>query len=456
VTINQCGRSHIAFNPANAYFSVPKKTGMKYETIDHALFVENRKKYRNYLKPNALGIFVSNDIMPTNADGSMGFRQNSDLFYLCGIDQEDTILVVYPDVKDGSHKEILFVKETSDLIAIWEGAKLNKAEATAVSGIEHVYWHHDFEKIMKPFLLQAETIYLNSNEHTRRYIETETAQDRFNKEIRHKYPLHKYERSAPIMQKIRSIKSTQEIELIQHACDITEKGFRRLLSFIKPGVWEYEIEAELIHEFIRNRSNGFAYGPIVASGKNACVLHYVENNRQCADGDIILLDVAAEYANYASDLTRSIPVNGKYTKRQKEVYNAVLRVHRAATKLLLPGQTFKKYNQVVGDLMTEELLQLRLIKKDQVKNQDPNWPAYKKYFMHGTSHFLGLDVHDVGFFYEPMQPGMVFTVEPGIYIPEEGLGIRIENNILVTTNGQLDLMKNIPFEVDEIEQLMAK
>jgi Xaa-Pro aminopeptidase len=258
------------------------------------------------------------------------------------------------------------------------------------------------------------------------------------------------------MKKIRSIKSTQEIELIQHACDITEKGFRRLLSFIKPGVWEYEIEAELIHEFIRNRSNGFAYGPIVASGKNACVLHYVENNRQCADGDIILLDVAAEYANYASDLTRSIPVNGKYTKRQKEVYNAVLRVHRAATKLLLPGQTFKKYNQVVGDLMTEELLQLRLIKKDQVKNQDPNWPAYKKYFMHGTSHFLGLDVHDVGFFYEPMQPGMVFTVEPGIYIPEEGLGIRIENNILVTTNGQLDLMKNIPFEVDEIEQLMAK
>jgi Xaa-Pro aminopeptidase len=258
------------------------------------------------------------------------------------------------------------------------------------------------------------------------------------------------------MQKIRAVKSSQEIELIQEACDITEKGFRRVLSFIKPGVWEYEIEAEFIHEFIRNRSQGFAYGPIVASGKNACVLHYVENNRQCKDGDVILLDVAAEYANYASDLTRSIPVNGKYSKRQREVYNAVLRVHRAATKLMVPGQTFEKYNSMVGDMMTEELLALGLLKKDEVKNQNPNWPAYKKYFMHGTSHFLGLDVHDVGFFTEPMQAGMVFTVEPGIYIPEEGLGIRIENNILITMHGQLDLMKHIPIETDEIEELMSK
>lgn len=429
---------------------------MKYAAIDNNLFIENRKKFKNSLKPNSLAIFVSNDIMPTNADGSMGFRQNSDLFYLCGIDQEDTILVIFPDVKDGRHKEILFVKETSELIAIWEGAKLNKQQTTAVSGVEQVYWHHEFEKVMKAFFFQAETIYLNSNEHTRRYIDTETAQDRFNKTILAKYPLHKIERSAPIMQKIRSIKNTQEIDLIQQACDITEKGFRRLLGFIKPGVWEYEIEAELIHEFIRNRSQGWAYGPIVASGKNACVLHYVENNQQCKDGDVILLDVAAEYSNYASDLTRSIPVNGKYTKRQKDVYNAVLRVHRAATKLLVPGQMFDKYNREVGDLMTEELLQLGLLKKEDVKNQNPNWPAYKKYFMHGTSHFLGLDVHDVGFFNEPIQAGMVFTVEPGIYIPEEGLGIRIENNILVTTNGQLDLMKNIPIEADEIEDLMAK
>lgn len=429
---------------------------MKYQAIDNNLFVENRNKFKNNLKPNSLAIFVSNDIMPTNADGHMGFRQNSDLFYLSGIDQEETMLVIFPDVKDGKHKEILFVKETSELIAIWEGAKLNKLQATAVSGIDHIYWSHDFYKVMQPFFFQVEHIYLNSNEHARNSNLTETAEVRFNKIIQAKFPLHKFERSAPVMHKIRALKSTQEIDLIQQACDITEKGFRRLLSFIKPGVWEHEIEAELIHEFIRNRSQGFAYGPIVASGKNACVLHYVENNQQCKDGDVILLDVAAEYANYASDLTRCLPVNGKFSKRQKEVYNAVLRVHKAAAKMLLPGQTFDKYNKAVGDMMTEELLQLGLIKTEDVKKQNPAWPAYKKYFMHGTSHFLGLDVHDVGFFTEPMQAGMVFTVEPGIYIPEEGLGIRIENNLLVTTTGQLDLMKNIPIETDEIEALMNK
>lgn len=429
---------------------------MKYQAIDSALFIENRKKFRNHLKPNSLAVFVSNDIMPTNADGSMGFRQNADLFYLSGIDQEDTVLVLFPDVKDGRHKEVLFIRETSELIAIWEGAKLTKEQAFKASGIENIYWHHEFEKVMKSLFFQAEHIYLNSNEHTRSSIVTETAQERFNKQLMAKYPLHRYERSAPIMQRIRAVKSTQEIELIQQACNITELGFRRVLGFVKPGVWEYEIEAEFIHEFIRNRSAGFAYGPIVASGKNACVLHYVENNRECKDGDVILLDVAAEYANYASDLTRSIPVNGRFTKRQKEVYNAVLRVHRAATKLLVAGQTFEKYNKVVGELMTEELIGLGLLKKEDVKNQNPNWPAYKKYFMHGTSHFLGLDVHDVGFFHEPMQPGMIFTVEPGIYIPEEGLGIRIENNILVTMNGQSDLMKNIPIETDEIEELMNR
>lgn len=427
---------------------------MKYEAIDNSLFTENRHKFKNYLKPNSLAVFVSNDIMPTNADGSMGFRQNSDLFYLTGVNQEDTILVIFPDVKDGKHKEILFVKETSELISIWEGAKLNKEQATKVSGIEHIYWHHEFEKIMKPFFLQCENIYLNSNEHARVHIETETAQVRFNKKLMSAYPLHKYERSAPIMHRIRAIKSTKEIELIQQACDITEKGFRRLLSFVKPGVWEYEIEAELIHEFICNRSQGYAYSPIIASGFNACVLHYIDNNKQCKEGDVILLDVAAEYANYASDMTRCIPVSGKFSKRQKEVYNAVLRVKDNATKLLLPGQTFEKYNKAVGDLMTEELLQLGLITSDEVKKQNANWPAYKKYFMHGTSHFLGLDVHDVGFFTEPIQAGMVFTVEPGIYIREENLGIRLENNVLVTTNSQIDLMKNIPIAADEIEELM--
>lgn len=428
---------------------------MKYEAIESSLFIENRKKFRSHLKPNSLAVFVSNDIMPTNADGSMGFRQNADLFYLCGVDQEDTILVIFPDVKDGKHKEILFIKETSELIAIWEGAKLTKDQATRVSGIEHVYWHHEFDKVMKAFFFQAENIYLNSNEHTRRYIDTETAQDRFNRMIMSRYPLHHFERSAPIMQRIRSIKSTREIELIQEACNITERGFRRVLGFVKPGVWEYEIEAEFIHEFVRSRSSGFAYSPIVASGKNACVLHYVDNNRQCKDGDLLLLDVAAEYANYASDLTRTIPVNGRYTKRQKDVYKSVLKVHREAVKMLKPGQTFEKYNKAVGELMTEELIKLNLLKREDVKKENPNNPAYKKYFMHGTSHFLGLDVHDVGFFHEPMQAGMVFTVEPGIYIPEEGLGIRIENNILITTKGQQDLMKNIPIEIEEIEELMA-
>jgi Xaa-Pro aminopeptidase len=429
---------------------------MKYSAIKKDLFIDNRKNFIKHLKPNSLALFVSNDILPTNGDGALGFVQNSDLFYLTGVDQEDTILMIFPDVKDGKHKEVLFIKETSELIAIWEGAKLTKAQATAVSGIEHVYWHHEFEKTFKTFAFQAENFYLNSNEHTRRYIDMETAEMRFNNKLRSQYPLHHIERSAPIMHRIRSIKHPIEIELMQQACDITEKGFRRLLSFTKPGVMEYEIEAELIHEFVRNRSRGFAYGPIIASGANACVLHYVENNKPCKDGDVILLDVAAEYANYASDMTRAIPVNGKFTKRQREVYNAVLRVMKSATSMLKVGNTFEKYNKAVGDLMTEELLQLGLIKSDDVKNQNPAWPAYKKYFMHGTSHFIGLDVHDVGFFAEPMQAGMAFTVEPGIYIPEENLGIRLENNIIITPTGNDDLMKNIPLEADEIEALMNK
>ena len=427
---------------------------MKYSPINKSLFIENRRKYKQLLKPGSLGLFVSNDILPTNADGAMGFRQNSDLFYLTGVDQEDTILMIFPDVKDGKHKEVLFIKETSALIAIWEGAKLTKEEATKTSGVEHIYWHHEFEKVFQAFVFQAENIYLNSNEHSRRYINTETAEMRFNKWMQQKHPLHKFERSAPIMHKIRSIKSAVEIELIQQACDITEKGFRRLLKFVKPGVWEHEIEAELIHEFIRNRSQGFAYGPIIASGASACVLHYVENNKQCKAGDVLLLDTAAEYANYASDLTRCLPVSGKFTKRQRNVYDAVLRVMKAATKMLKDGNTFEKYNKAVGELMTEELLKLRLIKIGDVRKQNPAWPAYKKYFMHGTSHFLGLDVHDVGFFNDPMRPGMVFTVEPGIYIPEENLGVRLENNVLITSKGQMDLMKNIPLEAEEIEDLM--
>ena len=427
---------------------------MKYAQIPNTLFIDNRNKFKNYLKPNSLAVFFSNDIMPTNGDGAMGFKQNSDLFYLTGIDQEDTILVIFPDVKDGKHTEVLFIKETSELIAIWEGAKLTKDQAKEVSGIKNIYWYTEFDKVFRTFAFQAENFYLNSNEHTRRSIDTQSAEDRFNLRLRNMYPMHTVLRSAPFMHHIRSIKNAVEIDLIQKACDITEKGFRRLLKFVKPGVFEYEIEAELIHEFVRNKSRGFAYGPIIAGGKNSCVLHYVENDKECKEGDIILLDVAAEYANYASDMTRVLPISGKFTKRQKEVYNAVLHVKTEAEKQLIPGNTFEKYNKYVGDVMTEQLLKLGLIKTDDVKNQNPAWPAYKKYFMHGTSHFLGLDVHDLGFFHEPMQAGMVFTVEPGIYIPEENLGIRLEDNLLITTNGTQNLMKNIPLKAEEIEDLM--
>jgi Xaa-Pro aminopeptidase len=426
---------------------------MKYSAIKKDLYIDNRKNFSKHLKPNSLALFVSNDILPTNGDGSLGFIQNSDLLHLSGVDQEDTILLIYPD---GKQKEILFIKETSELIAIWEGAKLTKQQATDVSGIINIMWFHEFEKTFKAIGFQAEHFYLNSNEHTRRYIDMETAEMRFNKKIMAQFPLHHIERSAPIMHRIRSIKHPIEIELMQQACNITEKGFRRLLSFTKPGVMEYEIEAELIHEFVRNRSRGFAYGPIIASGGNACVLHYVENNKECKDGDVILLDVAAEYGNYASDMTRCIPVSGKFTKRQREVYDAVLRVMKGAAAILKPGNTFEKYNAAVGDMMTRELIQLGLITEEDVKNQNPAWPAYKKYFMHGTSHFIGLDVHDVGFFAEPMQVGMAFTIEPGIYIPEENLGIRLENNYIITATGNDDLMKNIPLEADEIEALMAK
>ncbi len=427
---------------------------MKYKSIDSKLFSENRLRFAKKLAANSIAVFNSNDIMPTNADGHMGFRQNADLFYLSGIDQEESILVIYPDAKDGAQREILFLKETNEHIAIWEGHKYTKEEATATSGIKTIYWLHEFNTIFKQLMFRAQNVYLNTNEHTRAVIEVETRDARFINWCRQNFPLHSYHRLAPIMHQLRAIKSKHEIDLIQQACNITEKGFRRLLKFIKPGVMEYEIEAELIHEFIRNRSQGFAYGPIIASGGSACVLHYVENNKPCKNGDLILLDVAAEYGNYASDLTRCVPANGKFSKRQKEVYNAVLRVMRAATKMLVVGNTIEKYHVEVGKLMEKELIGLGLVDAKAVAKQDKNKPLYKKYFMHGTSHFLGLDVHDVGDFKRPLEEGMVFTCEPGIYITDENIGIRIENNILVTKKGPVDLMKNIPIEVDEIERLM--
>lgn len=429
---------------------------MKYLPISKQLFINNRKRYIKELKPHSLAIFNANDIMPTNADGSMGFVQNSDLFWLSGIDQEETILLLFPDALNKSFHEILFLRETNEHIAVWEGHKYTKEEARNASGIQEVRWLSEFETILRQLMTQCKRVYLNSNEHGRAVVEVETRDARFAKMCMEKFPLHRYERSAPIMHKLRAIKGKEEVELIKHACDITEKGFRRLLSFVKPGVMEYEIEAELSHEFLRNRSRGFAYSPIIASGLDSCVLHYVANNKQCKKGDILLLDVAAEYANYASDLTRTIPVDGKYTKRQKEVYNAVLRVFKAARKMLVKGNTFEKYNAAIAKMMEEEMIKLKLLKAADIKKQDPKNPLYKKYFMHGTSHFMGLDVHDVGSMLIPFEAGMVFTCEPGIYIPEEKLGIRIENDILITNNGNVDLMANIPIEADEIEELMNK
>lgn len=428
---------------------------MKYLPISSSLFIKNRAKFTAQMKPNSIAVFNSNDIYPISADSTMPFQQHRDIFYLSGVDQEESILVLFPDAPYEHQKQILFLKETSAHIAIWEGEKLTKERAFEVSGIKTVYWLSEFEKVLFELMTYAETMYINTNEHYRQSVETETREARFVKWWKEKYPAHAVAKSNPILQRLRSVKEQEEIDLIQNACNITEKGFRRLLSFVKPDVTEYEIEAELIHEFVRNRSKGFAYTPIIASGNNANVLHYIENNQPCKAGDLILLDVAAEYANYSSDLSRTIPVSGRYTERQKAVYNAVLRVKNEATKLLVPGALWKEYHKEVGKIMTSELLSLGLIDKADVQNENPDWPAYKKYFMHGTSHHMGLDTHDYGLLHEPIKANMVFTVEPGIYIPSEGFGIRLEDNVVVQEQGEpFNLMRNIPIEADEIESLM--
>lgn len=427
---------------------------MRYLPIDNTLFKENRRRFASVLKPGSLAVLNANDIMPSNADGTMGFKQNTDLFYLSGIDQEETILLISPTHPDARFREVLFVRETNEHIAVWEGEKLTKSQAREVSGIQTVYWTNEFDSIFRQIVFEAEYVYLNTNEHTRNDSVVQTRDARFIKEFKEKYPLHKYERMAPLMHYLRAIKQPQEIALMQTACDITRLGFERLLKFVKPGVTEFEVEAELLHEFVRNRSKGFAYQPIIASGKNACVLHYIQNDQACNAGDILLLDVAAEYANYNADMTRSIPVSGRFTQRQRQVYDAVLRVFREAEKLLVTGNIWDEYHFEIGKIMESELKGLGLITDTDIANQNPDWPAYKKYFPHGTSHFLGLDVHDVGNKYRRFEPGMVFTNEPGIYIREEGLGIRLENNFLITADGNVDLMGNIPLEAEEIEDLM--
>ena len=409
------------------------------------------------MQPKSIAVFNSNDVYPISADSTLPFEQHRDIFYLSGADQEETILVLFPDALNPKHRELLFVRETNEHIAIWEGEKLTKEKATEVSGIESIFWLSDFDKIFFDLMTESEIVYFNTNEHYRQAVETQTREDRFIQKCKLQFPAHQYAKSNPILQKIRGVKEPEEIELMQTACNITEKGFRRLLGFVKPGVWEYEIEAELLHEFVRNRSKGFAYTPIIASGNNANVLHYIENNQECKPGDLILMDVAAEYANYSSDLTRTIPVSGKFTARQKAVYNAVLRVKNEATKLLVPGTIWAEYHKECGKLMTSELLGLGLLDKADVQNENIEWPAYKKYFMHGTSHHIGLNTHDYGELKTPMKANMVFTVEPGIYIPEEKMGIRLEDDVVIQENGApFNLMKNIPIEAEEIEELMNK
>ena len=428
---------------------------MRYHPLTASVYIKNRKHFVNALEPRSLAIFNSNDIYPTGADSTLPFEQHRDLFYLCGIDQEESILLLFPDAFEKKHKEILFVRETNEHIAVWEGAKLTKKQARELSGIETVYWLSEFNRVFQQLSTQCDCFYFNTNEHYRQAVETQTREDRFIAWCKKTYPAHRVGKSNPILQKLRAVKAPEEINQIQQACDITEKGFRRILSFIKPGVWEYEIEAELAHEFIRNRSKGFAYTPIIASGQNANVLHYIENNKQCKEGELILMDVAAEYGNYSSDLTRTVPVSGKFTARQKEVYESVLKVKKEATKLLVPGTIWKEFHVEVGKLMTSELLKLGLLNKVDIQNESSEKPAYKKYFMHGTSHHMGLDTHDYGLLHLPIEANMVFTVEPGIYIPEEGFGVRLEDDLVIQSKGEpLNLMDSIPIEVEEIETLM--
>ena len=430
---------------------------MKYDKINSELFKKNRKNFIAKMKPNSVAFFNSNDIYPVSADSTLPFEQQRDIFYLSGVDQEESVLMLTTNSEKTRYKEVLFLKETSSHIAVWEGPKLDKHQAYETSGIDVVFWLDEMEKIIDEVMQNCETIYYNHNEHYRAKVEVETREERFNKWIESKFENKRKERSNPILQRLRSIKDPIEIKLIQRACDITQKGFRRILNFVKDGVWEYEIEAEFIHEFLKNRSKKFAYTPIIASGNNANILHYIENNKQCRDGELILMDVGAEYANYSSDMTRTIPVSGRYTQRQKDIYNAVLRVKNKATKMLVTGTDWKKYHVEVGKLMTSELLGLKLLDKSDIQNETKDKPAYKKYFMHGTSHHMGLDTHDYGLLDDPMVENMVFTVEPGIYLPDKNFGVRLEDDVVIQKNGSpINLMKDIPIEIEEIEDLMNK
>lgn len=433
-----------------AYFS-----RMRHRALDPQLFVENRARLRERLLPNAVAIVNANDILPTNADGSLRLVPNSDLFYLTGVSQEQTILVLYPDADDEKHREMLFIRETSDLLATWEGHKLTQEEARQVTGIQQVHWLSEFPALFRRVMCEADQVYLNANEHKRAVIEVETREARFVRWVQEQYPLHQYHRLARVLHRLRAVKSPREIELITEACALTDKGFRRVARKVKPGISELTIEAEFAHEFIRAGGN-FAYTPIIASGANACVLHYIENDQPCRDGELLLLDVAASYANYNSDLTRTIPVNGRFTRRQKQVYNAVLRVLRGCIAGLRPGKKWKQWQQEAEQMIEQECVGLGLLSTRDIKRQDPAKPAYKKYFMHGVGHPIGLDVHDVGITTEPFEENWVMTVEPAIYIREEGMAVRLENDVVIGRDGNVDLMADIPLEADAIEELMKR
>lgn len=430
---------------------------MKYLPLDPRIFIENRKRFVKELLPHSIAVFNSNDEVPSNGDALYTFRQNSDLLWLTGIEQEDTMLVLFPDNPDKNHREILVLVRPNEMKEKWDGHRLTAEEGRRISGIEKIVWLDELEPLLQRWMHEAENVYLNTNENDRKGIKVPTRDYRFAKTMRKQYPLHAYHRSARILKALRSVKTKYEIEVIQQAIDITEKAFRRLLKFIQPGVGEYEIQAEIMHEFLRNRATGEAYGSILASGDRARTLHYVFNSQQCKSGEVILMDFGAEYGHYNADLTRSVPVNGKFTKRQKEVYKACLHLHQFAKNLLKPGITIQNYHDKVGVEAGKAFVKLGLLKPGDIKNQDPANPAYRKYLYHGISHYLGIDVHDLGpSFFQPVPDGAVLTVEPGIYIEEEQLGIRIENNIWVRKSGNVDLMKNIPIEADEIERLMKR
>ena len=428
---------------------------MRYQTINPQLFTNNRANLSKLLLPNSLVVVNANDVLPTNADGRLPLHPNTDLFYLTGVEQEESILLLYPDAHEENMREILFLRETNELLAIWEGHKLTKEEAQKVSGIKRIEWLSEFRPLFHRLMCECDQVYLNTNEHKRAVIEVETREARFVRDTRERYPLHDYQRLARLMHKLRAVKSNLEVDLMRQACAITKAGFQRVCRFVKPGVTETEIEAGFAHEFIR-RGGAFAYTPIIASGKNACVLHYIQNDQTCRAGDLLLLDVGASYANYNSDLTRTIPVSGKFTRRQRQVYDAVLRVMRATSQAATPGKLPKDWQKEAESFMEKELLGLGLLKPGQVRKQDPDKPALKKYFMHGVGHPLGLDVHDVSITTEPIQEGWVLTVEPGIYIPDEGFAVRLENNVLVQEGENVDLMADIPIEAEEIEGLMRR